>query len=436
MLSEIAEQAQKEISKYTENYEIYIQRTQALELDIQKDNLDFAKEEINLGIGIRVINNNSMGFAFSTDITKIDKAAEEAFQNSKANNTDKNFQFSTTHKIPKIKGLYDKKYDELELKEAIEITDLLIQTAKDNQCQPTSGGFEADKSESFILNSNGVESYSQETAFAASIAVNAEKDGLKSTAYDHEVSRYQQLDINELTHRVCELAKNSIGGVPVETKSMDVALDYHAAVGLLQPFMGALNADNVQRGRSTFANKINQEVTNPNISFYDDATIEKGLGSFNLDGEGTPAQKTTLIEDGTLKGFIYDIYTSNKDESEQKSTGNGMRSFASTPTVSTSNTVMKFKKSGDLSQITKGIYVNDVLGAHTANPISGDFSVEANNAFIIENGELKKPVKKAMLSGNIFECLKEAESFTKESKQFGSFILPKIIFKNIKVIGQ
>jgi PmbA protein len=79
--------------------------------------------------------------------------------------------------------------------------------------------------------------------------------------------------------------------------------------------------------------------------------------------------------------------------------------------------------------------VTDVLGAHTANPISGDFSVEANNAFIIENGEITGPVKKSMLSGNIFGSLKQSESIDSEIKQFGPFITPKILVHDLRVVG-
>ena len=75
------------------------------------------------------------------------------------------------------------------------------------------------------------------------------------------------------------------------------------------------------------------------------------------------------------------------------------------------------------------------MGAHTANPISGDFSVELNNAFTIENGEIIDGVKKAMISGNIYELMKKCEGVKSEIKQKGSFIIPKIMVHDLKVIG-
>lgn len=137
------------------------------------------------------------------------------------------------------------------------------------------------------------------------------------------------------------------------------------------------------------------------------------MNSSRVDGEGTPSQKTVIVDDGVLRNFIYDLKTAKKGNT--KSTGNGMRSsYAEMPEIGSSNLIFDFKEYQPLSDINSGVYVTDILGAHTANPISGDFSVEAMNAFKIEKGELKHPVKKAMLSGNLFDILKEANAASKK----------------------
>ena len=266
------------------------------------------------------------------------------------------------------------------------------------------------------------------------MAVNAEKDGEISTAYEGDSSRLFDINPEWIADSACQIAKNSLNGKPVETKNMDIILDYRAAAGLLGTFVGAFNADNVQRGRSVFADKIGNEVVSPSLSIYDDGTLERGLASSISDGEGTPSQKTAVIQDGILKSFIYDIYTSKKGNTE--STGNGMRSsFADMPSVGLSNFVLEFKDTLEMGDVKEGILVTDVLGAHTANPISGDFSVEANNAFKIENGEISYPVKKAMLSGNIFDVMKNASSASKEIRQRGPFVIPRILDQNLRVVG-
>lgn len=440
MLEEIAVSIENEAKKYCDNYEVYIEKDKLLELDIHKNTINFAKEEANLGFSIRMIEDGKIGFAFSSDMNKINDLAQKAYDNLKINEEDYNFSFSNPSKFPKVKKIYDSTFHDFNVQEAIEVSKLLIDTTIQENCEPSSGGFYAAYEESFILNSNGVECFNKSTGFGMSLSVNAEKDSEKSTAYDGYSSCLNDLEPVKFAKNISNLAKDSIGGEAIETANVDVVLDYHAVRGLLSTFINAFNADNVLRGRSIYAGKIDKKVVSDNISLYDDGALDGGLLSAKCDGEGVPSQKTPLIEKGVLKGFIYDIYNSNKSKNigmlAVESTGNGVRpSYSSVPSVSTSNILLKPLKELKLDEIKEGIYVNDILGAHTANPISGDFSVEANNSFIIKNGEKVAPVKKAMLSGNIFEALKDCTPLKSEIHQHGSFIIPKLVLHNLKVLA-
>ena len=434
MLYEISEKAKKEISAYCDNYEIYLEREELLELDAQKTNLNFAKEEITIGVGIRVINNNKLGFAYTSDINQIDKTAKQAFLNSKLNEEDKYLEFGDNIKSTPIKDTFDKDYKNFTLEEGSEFLENMITTVEDEKCEVTSGGFSAGFGEQLIINSNGLSSYDKSTGYGAYIAVNAIDNGELSTSYDSLGSCKFDLNGEELSRNVCKIAKDSIGGENIQTQDTDVILDYHGASGLLSNLINGLNGENVVRKRSILHDKLGEEILNPRLSIYDDNTYKGGLNSGAFDGEGTPAQKTTLVKNGVLENFIFDIYTGNK--ADTKSTGNGYRSASTTPSISSSNVIFDYTEKIDIDEIESGVLVTDVLGAHTANPITGDFSVEANNAFKIENGELTKPVKKAMISGNIYESLKNSKAVNSKIKQVGSFIIPKIFISNLRVVGQ
>ena len=406
MLYGLAEEAKREISKYCDDYEIYIDRGELLQLDSQKTDLNFAKEEINLGIGIRVINDGKVGFAFTSDMSKIAKTCENAFLNSKLNSIDENFSFAEVEKLPKIKGTFDKKFRELDLDELTSSLKAVLNCIDDNGCQTTSGGFSAAEGEVLIVNSNGVEAYDKSTGFGLGVSINAIKDGDLATAYESTSSCLYDLDGIKLAEDLCELAKSSLGGEHIETADKDVVLDYHAVTGLLSTFMSGFSADNVQRGRSRLAGKIGEKIVTENLSIFDDGTVEGGLNSGVSDDEGTASRRTSLVEDGILKGYLYDIYTANKDG--VKSTSNGFRgSYAGTPSVSGSNIIFDFKDNIKMDEINDAFLVTDVLGAHTANPITGDFSVEASNSFLISHND-KKPIRKAMISGNIYDLLGDA----------------------------
>ncbi|WP_298522324.1 TldD/PmbA family protein [uncultured Methanobrevibacter sp.] len=435
MIYEIAEKAEKALKNNCDAYEIYIDESKLIELDSKQDELNFAKEEIEQGLGIRVINSNRVGFAYTSNMNNIDATCSQAIKNAKLNKEDENYAFSEVEKISDVKGVYDEKFNDLDLDESVEFLKTVIATASDSGCEITGSGFSASEGRSLIVNSNGVSIENEGTGFGIGLSVTIQKDGRIATAYNSESSRFFDLDGVKLANEVCDLAKSSLDTKPIETNDYDVVLDYYAATGLLRTFMGAFDGENVMRGRSILKDKTGIEIANPTLSIIDNPLLEGGMLSSCCDGEGSVSKKTDLIKDGILSSFIYDIYTANK--AGTKTTSNGFRgSYLTTPSISPTNLEFKFSELKDISEIDKGVLTTSVLGAHTANPISGDFSVEASNAFKIENGELTDPIDKAMISGNVFEIMKKVEGLNTEVKQYGSFILPKLLVHDLRVVGQ
>ena len=435
MIYELAEKAKKAVENKCDSYEIYIDESKYINLDSKQDELNFAKEEIEQGIGIRVIKDNKIGFAFTSNLEKISQTGQQAIENTKLNKEDKNNAFAETGKVNEVKKVYDKKFHDLELDESVEFLKNVITTATDSGCEVTGSGFSASEGRSLIINSNGVSIENEGTGFGIGLSVNIQKDGEIATAYDSQSSRFFDLDGDKLANEVCSLAKSSLDAKPVETNDYDVVLDYYAATGLLETFISAFNGENVMRGRSILNGKIGSKIANPTLSIVDNPLLEKGMYTSKCDGEGSVSQKTDLIKDGVLNSFIYDIYTANK--AGLKTTSNGHRdSYLTTPMISPTNLEFKFSEIRDLEEIDKGVLTTSVLGAHTANPISGDFSVEASNAFKIKNGEITEPITKAMVSGNIFEIMKKVEGLNSEIKQYGPYILPKLLVHDLRVVGQ
>lgn len=434
MMHDVANQTLDLALKYTDQAEIYVEKEEGVNVDIKKDKVDFAKEAFTFGVGVRVIVNNKMGFSYTTNLENIERMVKNAIFNAESNEVDENFAFATKSQYPKIEGIFDEKIEFLELDGITEFAKVMVETVIDEKCEPTSGGFSTGYSKFILANSEGTVSKDVSSIFSGYVAVNADdKEGV-STASESDSSRYLDIDPAEIATKACKIAKDSRGGSPVETEDMNVILDHHAASGLIATFSSAFNADNVQRGRSVFAEKIDEKVVSSSLNIYDDGTIKGGLQSATSDGEGVPSQRTPLIQKGVLKNFLYDIYTANKGNVE--STGNGMRSsYADVPAAGLSNFIVEFDDLKDISDISNGILVTDVLGAHTANPISGDFSVEAMNAFKIKDGEIKNPIKKAMLSGNIFQAMGAASAGSDMKRMIGPFILPPVMVESLRVVG-
>ena len=435
MIYEIAESVKKTVENNCDAYEIYIDESKTIELDSLKEELNFAKEEIDLGVGIRVLKDKKQGFAFTSNLDNLTQTAQKAIDNAKLTKIDDNYAFAEVEKVSEVKDVYDNKFNDLSLDEAVEFLKTTIETASDSGCEVTGSGFSASEGRSLIVNSNGVSIEDEGTGFGLGLSVTIQKDGEIATAYNSQSSRFFDIDGEKLANEVCDLAKSSLNTKPIETNDYDVVLDYYAAVGLLQTYISAFNGENVLRGRSILKDKLGSEIANPTLSIIDNPLLDKGMYTSKCDGEGSVSRKTSLIKDGVLNSFIYDIYNANKVG--EKTTSNGLRgSYFTTPMIAPTNLEFEFGEMWDLSEIKNGVLTTSVLGAHTANPISGDFSVEASNAFKIENGELTDPINKAMISGNIFEIMKNVEGLNSEIKQYGSFIIPKLLVHDLRVVGQ
>ncbi|MBQ2666484.1 TldD/PmbA family protein [Methanobrevibacter sp.] len=435
MIYEIAEDVKKTIQSKCDAYEIYIDESKIIQLDSLKDELNFAKEEIELGVGVRVIKDNRQGFAFTSNMEQATQTALKAIENTKLTKVDENYAFAEVEKVSEVKKVYDNKFNDLSLDESVELLKGTIDVAVESGCEVTGSGFSASAGKSLIVNSNGVSIKNEGTGFGLGLSVTLQKDGEIATAYNSESSRFLDIDGEKLANEVCDLAKSSLNTKPVETGDYDVVLDYYAATGLLSTFMSAFNGENVMRGRSILKDKLGEEIANASLSIIDNPLLDKGMFTSKCDDEGTASKKTDLIKDGILNSFIYDIYTANCEG--VKSTSNGLRgSYLTTPMISPTNLEFEFSEMKDLGEIGSGVLTTSVLGAHTANPISGDFSVEASNAFKIENGEISDPINKAMISGNIFEIMKDVEGLKSEIKQYGSYIIPKLLVHSLRVVGQ
>lgn len=417
--------------------EVYLDTEKVTEISVLNDEVNYAKEEDVMGIGVRVLNNQQQGFSYTTNINRIDEVIEQAIKNSKLNNPDENLSIIEKPEGYKdVSGLYDKRIEEVTLREAIKTCTDLIEMVKENDCQPTSAEYEVSVGKTIIANSNGVFASEKQTGSGVSVSVNAEDGEGFSSAYAYDLSHSKELEMERVVQESTDLAKNSRNGQPTETRTTNVVLDYFAISSLLSTFLSALSSENTQRGRSYFQDKLNEMVTSEYFSLYDDGTIPGARASSKFDDEGTPSQKTELIKDGELKNFIYDTYHANKDERDVVTTANASRAgYSSVPSVGFTNIHAEFNELTEVSDLTDGITVHSVMGAHTANPITGDFSVEARNSFEIKNGEITKPIRKAMISGNIFEIMKNATAATEDVRQVGALITPKVLAKNLRVIG-
>ena len=192
---------------------------------------------------------------------------------------------------------------------------------------------------------------------------------------------------------------------------MTVVLSCEAGGTMIHEAIGhGLEADLAQQGLSVYSGKIGEKVASPLITVVDDPTLPQKRGSYAFDDEGVPSRRNVLVEDGILKGYLYDRLTAFKDG--VKSTGNGRReSYQQKPIPRMSNTMIlpgKRKPEEIIHSVEKGLFVKK-MGGGQVNTVNGDFVFEVNEGYLIEKGRIGEPVRGAILIGNGPQILKEID---------------------------
>ena len=169
----------------------------------------------------------------------------------------------------------------------------------------------------------------------------------------------------------------------------------HEAIG------HGLEGDFNRKQTSAFSGRLGERVASAGVTVVDDGTLPDRRGSLNIDDEGTPTQRTTLIEDGILKGYMQDCL--NARLSKTQSTGNGRReSYAHQTMPRMTNTYMlagQHDPAEILASVDKGFYAVN-FGGGQVDITSGKFVFSASEAYMIENGKITYPVKGATLIGD------------------------------------
>jgi PmbA protein len=416
--------------------EIYCMKGRSISIDIHRDVIDLAKESLVSGIGIRAIVNGAVGFSSTNDVNRINEASILAVRSARVRGSDPQWSgLPGKSKPAKVRDIFDRKIKDIQIEGCIDLAFEMIQGSKSiSTVVPTSGHFVCGDSTKLILNSNGVEIQEEDTVVSASMDV-ITNDAPISTASEFDMSRKLDVDFFKIGAEASSLAKRSQDGIITQTRDCHVLLEPMAIADILEnTLITSVDADNIQKGRSSLIGKIGTSIAAGDLSIIDDGTFAGGLGTSSCDEEGTPSKITPIIKNGILSSFIYDSYTAGKEKRE--STGNAVRgSYTTTPSIGIRNLIIEHPSFDVIAQTNDGVIVNSVIGAHTANPISGDFSVEARNSFEIKDGQIGSPIKSMMISGNIFELLKNIDGMGNDVRKVGAVITPTVRVAKMRVIG-
>jgi len=233
-------------------------------------------------------------------------------------------------------------------------------------------------------------------------------DGRREVGYQGCGGRYPLARLLEpagwqpLVDEAVRLALLNLEAQPCPAGSMDIVLGPGWPGILLHEAIGhGLEGDFNRKGTSAFSGRLGERVSAPGVTVIDDGTLPERRGSLNVDDEGTPTQRTTLIEDGILTGYLHDRL--NARLMGHTATGNGRRqSYAHLPLPRMTNTFMlagEDEPEEILRSVQHGIYAA-TFGGGQVDITNGKFVFSASEAYLIEDGRITQPLRGATLIGN------------------------------------
>lgn len=288
-----------------------------------------------------------------------------------------------------------------------------------------------------LCNSRGLSVAQRESGYFASVLSVAEEETGGQTGYGFGFARrFSDLRPEEIARESGRNAVRMLNGRPLPTGRYQAIIESEAAADLLEVLAPSFLAPQVAKKRSMLADGIGKTVASRLVEVVDDPLDPGGTGATAFDGEGVPSRRNVLVRDGVLTSFLSDTFWGKKIGT---GTTASLRRPAPKipPTVGTGGlcvTAGSRSVKQMMSDLGKGIILTEFLGIHTADSVSGDFSVGASG-IRFEGGEEREPVRGFAVSGNVLSLLREVVAVGEDFRWFGKTGCPSLAVAGVEIGG-
>lgn len=425
----------KEIPPSDAQWEIFFLKRKVYSVegkDLKVDKKKVAAEEF---FSIRVIKDKKAGFATCGQKDKIKETFFSALNIARVSDPDEFLMLPEPGKI-----VENALYDEELINKKDSLPELLLNMQKsaffDRRIKKLRNAeITVTFDEKGVLNSKGIAVYEPSTTCSACIVAVAE-DRDSQMGWSCRAERFIKNMFFESIGREAGLnALMLLNSKKIKPFRGQAVFSPFVAAQFLGLIAQSLSAENYQKGKSLFTAKMGQTVIEKSLNIIDDGLLPERFGSTSFDAEGVATSKKFLIERGILKSLMHNTYTACREG--VNSTGNAVRIDGGVtvgPTNLYIDTEVKLNPEDLIKQVERGVYIIEVMGMHTANPVSGDFSVGISGIYI-ENGQKKYPVKEAVISGNVVEVFKNIKAVGNDMKFFGNIGSPSLLVEGIDISG-
>ena len=389
---------------------------------LMKDgDIDEINTGMSLGARIRVLNNGAWGFAYTTDLSKINEITETAIKLSQSLKGDVKLSETTPVK-DSIAVDVKIPFKDISIEEKKEIMKTASDAATIDKVNSTTVSYADSEVKELFINSEG--SQIQVKTSRVRMTLNASASDGEIIQFGHGsmggVKGFEVIadrDIEEFGRSIGEKAVRLLDAKPAPSGQFPVIADPELTGVLIHEALGhAVEGDLILQNDSILKNKIGEKIASDIVNIFDDASLKEGFGYYPYDVEGIKTKPNQLVKDGTLISLLNSRETASQLGME--SSGNARSLIADKPIVRMSNTYLQ---PGDMTfeelieDIPDGIYLKGSRGGQVDTG-KGIFQFNAAEGYLIENGELKTPLRDVSLSGNILETLKNIDAIGNDFK--------------------
>lgn len=430
------------LKKGADAAEVFIESGRQLNIEIRNGEIETMQETSTHGAGLRVFSKGRMAFSHCNDFneTALSNAVRSAVAFAKHTTADENNILPSDLGFSNVDGLYDPLIAEVAMDDKIAMAKEVEKVAmKDRRITKSAGSayFEGD-GETFIANSNGLSKQYKESFCGFGASVVAEKGDQKSSGGEFCTRRYfaDLKSVDEIGKKAAKDAYEMLDPRMVKTQRATVIFHPDVARSLLGGVLRAVDGERVLQGASFLRDKMGQSIASDKITLIDDGLRPKGLSSSPFDGEGVPTQKRAIVENGVLKGFMYNTIVAKRAGVE--STGNASRGgFTALPGIGAHNFYIaagSMDPKDILRRTKKGLLLKGVTG-YGINPVNGNFSGGASG-FWIENGRIAFPVKGLTIAGTADEMLNSIDMLGNDLDMNRGFTAPTVRIAEMQIGGE
>lgn len=396
-----------------EQVEAYVSRDAETSVRIYEGQIEQLISAQSEGIGVRVIRDGKVGFAYAglLDGTVIDDVLAEARDNASFGTPDEWAGLATPDGVaPSPLTLWSDELASFPTEKKVALATELekLTLGRDKRVRVEESNFTDVLGEAAVATSTGIAVASRESGCYVVVSTLADDGDETQTGFAYSVGRAPgELDLEKAAAEAVERATRLLGATKPSTKRVTVVLDPFVTAQFLGIVGSTLNGEAVLKGRSLFADRLDDQVAAPFLTLVDDATNPLAYTAGEVDGEGLATRRKALIENGVLRQFVHTSYSGRR--AGTASTGNAVRGgFKGTPGCGCLALTLApgTRPQAELVKgISDGVLVQMVTGLHSGvNPISGDFSTGASG-LLIKNGELAGPVKEFTIASTLQRML-------------------------------